>query len=116
MQVDVYSGDYKIIHSGQVFLAGTDADFRIKLVSEENVEYHIVISFERKKSQEQRIERIVKGKTIQLICTNFEDAGSGLAKPAHIARMEGKEIFFMFWSYVEGASKIRSVKYTIFGA
>ncbi len=113
MQISLYSDNYKIINSGQTFLFGANADFRIKIVSDNNFEIPIIIKFEND-NREQRIEQKVSENIIWLNCFNFDDLGTGLTKPISIARIEGKEIYLMFWSYIEGNAKIRSVKYTIY--
>ncbi len=113
MQISLYSGNYKIIDSGQTFLFGENTDFEIKLVSDNNFEIIIIINFE-KDTGEQRMEQNVNENIIRLSCYNFEELGTGLTKPIRIALIDGKEIYLMFWSYVEGNANSRSVKYTIY--
>ena len=65
----------------------------------------------------QQIDKILTENTITFTCLNFNDRGTGFSKPMSIAQIDGKEVFLMLWSYLEGAEEIgktRSVKYTIF--
>lgn len=116
MQVSLSSGNYHIISSGQTFLFGLDKDLRLIITADNHFQFSIVLKFEEDSSNERRIDTKINGDTIILNCFNFDDMGTGLTKPLSIAQVEGKEIFFIFWSYLEGAErgKVRSVKYTIF--
>ena len=53
---------------------------------------------------------------VVLSCLNFQNNGTGLISPVKIAEIEGREMFLIFWSYLEGGGerKVRSVKYTLF--
>ena len=116
MQVNLSSGDYNIVSSGQAFLFGLDKNLKISIVTDNNFEFFIVLKFRKDAYGEQKIDKKVSENKITLTCFNFDDLGTGLVKPLRIARIEGKEIFLLFWSYLEGATKgkVRSVKYTVF--
>lgn len=116
MQVSLSSGNYHIVSSGQTFLFGLDKDLKLIITADNHFQFSIVLKFEKDSYGERRMDTRVNGNTIILNCFNFDDMGTGLTKPLSVAKIEGKEIFFMFWSYLEGAEKgkARSVKYTIF--
>lgn len=114
MKISLSSNNYKIIDSGQTFLFGPNADFRINIMSDNDFSFSIIIKFKNDTLGEQRIEKNVKDTVIQLLCYNFDSSGTGISKPISVARIEGRELYFMFWSYLEGTGTTRSVKYTIF--
>ncbi len=116
MQVCLSSGNYRIISSGQSFLFGENKDLKINIMADNGFEFSIVLVFETDDTGEQRIARAICGNSITLSCFNFIDTGTGLSKPILIASIEGKEIWFIFWAYLDGTldDKVRSVKYTVF--
>lgn len=116
MQVSLSSGNYDIISNGQAFLFGLNKDFRINVVADNNFEFSVVMKFKKDNYGNSRIDKKLNDNTIVLTCFNFDDMGTGLTKPFSLARIEGKELFLMFWSYLEGSENgaARSVKYTIF--
>lgn len=116
MQINLSSDQYSIVSSGQAFLFGVDANLKIDIVSDSNFEFSVVLEFQQDSSNEQRLEQKNDGNVITLTCHNFHDEGTGLTKPMKLARIDGKNLFLMFWSYVEGEAdrKSRNVKYTIF--
>lgn len=114
MEISLSSNNYKIINSGQTFLFEPDSDFSINITADNDFDFSIVIRFKNDTLGEQRIEKNVKNNTIQLICWNFDSSGTGISKPICVARIDGRELYFMFWSYLEGNGTTRSVKYTIF--
>lgn len=118
MQVNLSSGNYNIIDSGQVFLFHPDEDLRIEIVVNKDFELSIVMQFVEDASSEQRIDTEMSGNTMRLCCINFIDKGTGLGFPVKIGIIEGKELFMTFWAYLEGKDeqpgKARSVKYTLF--
>lgn len=116
MQIRLSSGDYSIVSSGQTFLFGLDKNLKITFIADDDFEFSVILEFKNDLYGEYKIDKRVDGKTVILTCFNFDDVGTGLTKPIRIARMEGKEVFLMFWSYLEGSEKgrVRSVKYTVF--
>lgn len=116
MQINLSSGNYNIVSSGQVFLFGEE-DLKIDVIANENFNFSIVLNFTKDVSEETTIEIEGEGNTISLKCVNFSDLGTGSSKPINIATIQGKKLFFMFWSYFEGMpeqGQARSVKYTLF--
>lgn len=115
MQVSVSSGEYNIIYNGYTFLFGKEENLRVDILADHDFHFSVVLEFLKDDSATERsIEKTVNGNTITFSCKNFEDNGAGLASPENIAVINGKELYLMFWSYVEGNEKNRSVKYTIF--
>lgn len=122
MQINLSSGNYKIVSSGQTFLFGLYEDLKITIMADNGFKFSVVLKFEVDLKNEtdlygkQKIDKKIDGNIIILTCFNFDDEGTGLTKPISIAQIEGKEVFLMFWSYLEGSEngKVRSVKYTIF--
>ena len=117
MQITLSSGNYNIIDSGQIFLFDENEDFRIDVDTKNNFLFSMIFKFKRDNTNKQQIDKILTENTITFICLNFNDRGTGFSKPMSIAQIDGKEVFLMLWSYLEGAEEIgktRSVKYTIF--
>lgn len=117
MQITLSSGDYNIIDSGQVFLFDENEDFRIDVDAKNDFMFSIIFKFKTDATKHQQVDKIVMENSIVFTCLNFNDMGTGFTKPLSIAKIDGKEIFLMFWSYlegIEGIGKTRSVKYTIF--
>lgn len=114
VQVNLSSGNYTIIDSGYAFLFGQNDDLEIHMVADDGFEVSVVLKFSDDLSEEQQIKKDISGNTVVLSCMNFQDNGTGLASPISIAVVDGRELYFMFWSYREGESKVRSVKYTLF--
>lgn len=116
MQVCLSSGNYKIINSGQTYLFGESNELKIELNAENGFKFSIYLSFMYDDTNEQKMNSEIRENDILLSCVNFSESGTGLYQPAPIATIDGKTIWFVFWSYLEGASKgkIRSVKYTFF--
>ena len=114
MQIQLSSGNYRIVDSGQAFLFDADADFKLHIRTDDQFAFSVVLKFENDASEGHRIEQCVDGNVITAICYNFADNGTGLQRPVPIAQIEGKDLFLMFWSYLEGEGKVRSVKYTVF--
>ena len=107
MQIYLSSGGCDIIASGQTFLFGRQEDLRIR------VEMEIRLNFMENESGEVRIQSRLKGDILTISCLNFENAGSGVSTPQEIAEIDGRKLYFTFWSYVDGKES-RSVRYTFF--
>lgn len=116
MQIRLSSGDYNIVSSGQTFLFGLDKNLKITFIADNGLEFSIILEFINDGCGECKVDKRADGKTVILTCLNFDDMGTGLTRPIRIARIEGTEVFLMFWSYLEGSEngKVRSVKYTVF--
>ena len=116
MQVSLSSGGYDIIDSGHIFLFGEDKDLKMDITANNGFEISLILKFSKDTSNEQKIQKDISENTIILTCINFQNEGTGLATPVRIAAIDGKELYLMFWSYLEGKDEIksRSVKYTLF--
>lgn len=117
MQINLSSGNYNIISSGQVFLFGEEEHFRIDLIADDGFQFALVLKFLKDSSEEIYVKQEVEGNTIIYTCSNFQDEGAGVVEPLKIATVGGKQLFFMFWSYLEGVpekKQVRSIKYTIY--
>lgn len=116
MQISLKSGNYKIIDSGQAFLFGDSNELKIDVKAENGFILSICLIFTNDDTDEQKINSEIRANDIILSCINFKESGTGLYQPVHVATIDGKELWFIFWSYLEGSlgSKIRSVKYTFF--
>lgn len=116
MKVALSSDGYSIVSSGQTFLFGADKTLEIHVQADNGFEFGVILKFVTDDSEKYRIDKSMDDNRITLTCVNFEDAGTGLSRPVRLARIDDKELFLMFWSYLEGSDhgKVRSVKYTIF--
>lgn len=116
MQVELCSGGYKIIASGDVFLFGESDDLVIKATGAEDSEICVALKFQTDSTGKQRIDHEITEKGLVLHCCNFAGSGTGLLRPAPIAYSGAKRIYLMFWMYEQGIKepKARSVKYTLF--
>lgn len=117
MQITLSSGNYNIIDSGQVFLFNESEDLQMDVVADDNFAFSIIFKFIRDDSEEQSVDKKILENTIIFSCLNFDDIGTGFSEPMSIATVGGKEMFLMFWSYLEGMKekgRVRSVKYTLF--
>lgn len=116
MKVALSSDGYSIVSSGQAFLFGSDKDLEIHVQADNGFEFGVILKFVTDDSERYRVDKSMDDNRITLTCVNFEDSGTGLSRPVRLARIDDKELFLMFWSYLEGADhgKVRSVKYTIF--
>lgn len=118
MQIRLKSGNYKIIDSGQTFLFGDSNELKIDVKADSGFTLSISLIFANDDTNEQKINSEIRENDIILSCINFKESGTGLYQPVHVATVDGKELWFIFWSYLEGTlgSKIRSVKYTFFAS
>ena len=113
MLISLSSGNYDIIASGQAFLFSKDDDFKIEVQADGEFTFAILLHFAEDESGKQDIQVKMNHDEILLTCLNFENAGSGMRKPVKLAEVNGKSLYFIFWSYLEGKAT-RSVKYTLF--
>ena len=117
MQINLSSGNYNIISSGQAFLFGEEEHFRIDVIADDGFQFALVMKFLKDSSEEMNVTQKIEKNTIFFTCSNFQDDGAGSVEPLKIATVGGKQIFLMFWSYLEGApekKQARSIKYTIY--
>lgn len=113
MLISLSSGNYDIIASGQAFLFSKDKDFRIDIQEKNGFAFSLILNFIENESGEQNIQVKTIDNEIVLTCINFENIGTGLKEPIKVATIEGKNLYFTFRAYLEGAVS-RSVKYTLF--
>lgn len=116
MQVQLSSGSYSIIASGESFLFGPYEDLTIRVDDGKEFHIEIVLKFTEDASGELNINTDVANDSLVITCVNFSSMGTGLKQPAHIADVNGKKVYFIFSStYLSNKEdKARSVKYTIF--
>ena len=116
MQVYLSSGKYDIIASGEAFLFDYLGNLEIQICKDADPMIKLVLKFEEDESFERNIRTEVVDDSLAVTCVNFTGLGAGLKAPVHIADVDGKEVYFMFFSncYGEKNSKVRSVKYSVF--
>lgn len=116
MQVHLSSGNYSIIASGEAFLFGPCEDLKIRVDDGKEFHIEIVMKFTEDASGEHDINTDVVNDSLVITCVNFSSMGTGVNRPAHIADVNGKKVYFMFSSGYLGnkENKARSVKYTVF--
>lgn len=116
MQVDLSSGGYNIVASGDVFLFHESNELTIKVTGNDGFDVCVALKFLNDESGEQKIQRDILKDGLVLSCYNFGGDGTGLSRPAYIADVNNKKVFLIFWMYEEGIKerKARSVKYTLF--
>ena len=71
------------------------------------------MNFTENESGKQDIQAETNGNKIMVTCLNFKSTGTGLKEPVKLAKVDGRDLYFVFWSYLEGEGS-RSVKYTFF--
>lgn len=116
MQVNLSSDNYSIISSGSTFLFGEDTDLTIEIAADNGFQFTIVMEFRVDNSSDYRVDTNFSENEIRLLCFNFQENGIGMKSPVNIGIIDGKEIYLLFWSYLDGehGKKVRSVRYTIF--
>lgn len=116
MQVNLSSGNFRIIASGEMFLFGPNEDLRIEIDDGNEFQVKIIMKFTEDASGEHDISTDIVNDSLVITCVNFSSMGTGLKRPAHIADVDGKKVYFMFSSSYLGdkEDKARSVKYTVF--
>ena len=118
MQIQLSSRGHEIVGSGMAYLFDTDAELTMNIEADDGYSFRLVMKFEEDSGREQCIEQNVQDNTIFLTCYNFIETGTGLYEPAQIAVINGKPLFLVFWSFLDGTEKekkkMRSVRYTLF--
>ncbi len=118
MQVKLSSGKREILDHGTVFLFDENADLTLDITGDNAYNLRLVLKFINDSLQKQNIKTEQTDNCIKLTCVNFQSSGTGLSTPAQIAVIDGKKIYIMFWSYLEGSDQkkwVRKVEYTLFG-
>lgn len=116
MQVNLSSGSFRIIASGETFLFGPDEDLIIEIDDGDEFQVKIIMKFSNDSSGKRDISTDVVNDALVINCVNFSSKGTGSKHPVHIANVNGKKVYFMFFSscFGEKENKPRSVKYTVF--
>ncbi len=111
MKVEMSTGKYIIEQSGVVFLYDITSELKMKIDTEKNFSFEIILKFATDGTKEQKVQRDVTGNTIYLTCYNFSNAlGTGTTNPISVATVSGKELLLHFWSYT--SDTMRKVEYT----
>lgn len=113
MRISLSSGKYDIVASGQAFLFSKDDNFRIEIQAENGFAFSLLLNFRENESGKQDIQAKTNDDEIVLTCLNFKSTGAGLKEPVKLAEIDGRKLYFIFWSYLDGKAS-RSVKYTFF--
>lgn len=118
MQIEISSNQHDIVSGGMAYLFHKDADLTISIKADNGYCFSVVLKFVEDSAREQAVQSDMQGQDLFLTCYNFQKSGTGLSEPVQIASIEGKEMYLMFWSYLDGDEKdreqVRSVRYTLF--
>lgn len=116
MQINLSSNGYHIISTGMTFLFQEDKDLKIDVTADNGYHFMIKMEFKEDDTHETRIEGDSSDDAILLQCFNFNDNGTGTCWPVKIGVLDEKNMYLMFWSYLNGdkGKNARSVQYTIF--
>ena len=118
MQVKLSSQNREIIDHGTVLLFSENADFTLKMVSEEGLEVELTVLFQENPGGKQEVQTDVADNHVTLTCINFSATGTGMSFPVQIAVLDGKTIYFIFWAYLDGTkgnqAKVRRIVYTLY--
>lgn len=116
MQVRLSSGNYDIIASGEAFLFDPAEDLVVQVNDGDEDQVRIVLKFFEDVSDKQDIKTDIVDDSLVISCINFGRLGTGLKRPAHIADLNGKAMYFIFSAsyYGDKEDKTRCVKYTLF--
>lgn len=116
MHAHLSSGNYNIVASGETFLFDPNEELTIHIDDGNVFQVRIVLKFVENVSGEGDISTNIENDSLIITCVNFSSVGEGLKRPAHIADVNGKKVYFMFSSSYLGnkEDKARSIKYTVF--
>lgn len=116
MQVNLSSGNFRIIASGEMFLFDPYEDLRIEIDDRNEFQIKIIMKFTEDASGEYGISTDIVNDSLVITCANFSGTDMRLKRPAHIANVNEKKVYLMFSSsyYYDKEEKTRSVKYTVF--
>ena len=118
MEIVRSSGNFRIIDSDVVFLADPDADFTLHFCEQPDFEITLEMKFIKNESEGYSVKRRIDGTKICYECVNFTEAGTGTTEPIELTTFDGKQMYIMFWSYLQGKSEgkkqARKIEYTIF--
>lgn len=118
MIIELSTGNFDIIDYGTVLLFDEKSDLTIKIAASDSFRFSLTLSFLEKQSEEQKIEIAAENHHIKMECVNFAAEGTGMTKPAELAKVDGKSIYFSFWTCLQGQmpgkGKVRKVDYTVY--
>lgn len=119
MRISLNSSNYNIIDYGTVFLFDENSDLTFEIDTENNFIFRLILKFTYNPlNSQQIINKTVANGEILFECVNFLSSGTGTSVPLEIATIQGKRMYILFWTYIEGdvvgQKKSRSVKYTLF--
>lgn len=117
MNVQLSSGNYDIIASGETFLFHDSEELTIRVNDDDGTFIHLVLLFKKDAGGQRKIEPFVEEDRLTLTCYNFSHReGTGLSHPTHIADANGKPIYLTFWTKLDGSKPpyTRSVRFTLF--
>lgn len=116
LQFSFNSGNYEIIKHGQTYVFD-HANLKIELFSETGFKVTVVWEFIDDDSEDYSLKSTVTDNTITFYCSNFPKNGAGLCAPIRVATINNKNIYLIFWSFIDGQKdnyRARSVRYTFF--
>lgn len=115
MQISLSSGRYDIVKSGYTFLDDEANNLQIDFLADNGFAFSVLLKFIQDASERRGVQVSTTDNMIKLSCNNFKDDGEGLVSPLKVAVIDGRALYLMFWSYVEGnEARHRIVKYTLF--
>ena len=118
MKLDLSSGNYKILDSGELLSFKSDDAIIFSVDFDGIFKFNLKLNFENNEADGPTIKKDVYDNNINCTCYNFSDSGTGTSIPIDIANYKGEKIYFSFWSMMEGElpgkDKVRKITYTFF--
>jgi len=118
MKITASSGNLDIIDSRTVYLTDVQSDLTLNFNESTGGNISLEIRFVNDHSNEYTVKRSVDGNKISYECVNFADNGTGTIEPIELATFGEKQMYIMFWSFLQGDAKgkkrVRKVDYTLF--
>lgn len=118
MEILKSSGKLSIIDTGTVYLPDLESDFTLHFCEKPDFEMTLEIKFITNETEKYSVKRRIDGTKICYECVNFDEEGVGTIEPIELLTFNGKQMYIMFWSYLQGKLKgkkqARKIEYTIF--
>lgn len=113
--MEAYSGNYKIIDSGNIITFDENSGVDLIIKPNATFSFKVSINFEENDGERDIIKAVdEKNNEIKIKCINF-GLGAGTIEPLELATSKGKKVFFHLWVEKIAANKyIRSIQYTVF--
>lgn len=113
--MNIYSGNYKVIDSGNVIPFSGDCETEIQLKLQEDFIIRLRISFEDNGGERDIIKKVdEKENIVQYKCMNF-DSGAGTIEPLDLASVGGKKVSIHLWAQrLSKKNNTRRIDYTVF--